>query len=112
MQVSVETEGDKQVIRLLDSRIDASAALDFKEVMRRTARESTRDIVLDMEQIDFIDSSGLGAIVATLKHLAPQKRLILAAVTPPVDRVFKLTRMDSIFAIFPTVQGAVDAPPA
>tara|TARA_R110002124_G_scaffold216499_2_gene382274 strand:+ start:752 stop:1090 length:339 start_codon:yes stop_codon:yes gene_type:complete len=107
MEVSVKTEGDICVVSVLDSRIDAAVALEFKETMRRTAQDSPPCIVLDLGQVNFIDSSGLGAIVATMKHLAPKQSLILAGMTPTVDKVFKLTRMDSVFVIFPTLDAAL-----
>lgn len=107
MEVSVKTEEDICVVRVLDRRIDAAVALEFKETMRRSAVGSPPQIVLDLGHVDFIDSSGLGAIVATMKHLAPERTLILAGMTPTVDKVFKLTRMDSVFPIFPTLDAAL-----
>ena len=56
-------------------------------------------VILDLSRVDFIDSSGLGAIVAVMKFLAPARKLELAALTPNVERVFHLTRMDSVFPI-------------
>jgi anti-sigma B factor antagonist len=108
MEVSVKTEEDICVVSVLHSRIDAAVALEFKETMRRSARDCSAHIVLDLGQVDFIDSSGLGAIVATMKHLAPARSLILAGMTPTVDKVFKLTRMDSVFSIFQTLEEALD----
>ena len=46
-------------------------------------------------------------IVATMKHLAPERSLVLAGLTGPVDRVFRLTRMDSVFSLYPTLDHAL-----
>lgn len=107
MEVSVKTEDDFCVVTVHDLRIDAAVALDFKETMRRAAQDSAPRIILNLCEVTFIDSSGLGAIVATMKFLAPERSLILAGMTPPVDKVFKLTRMDSVFAIHPTLADAL-----
>ncbi|OAN77145.1 anti-anti-sigma factor [Sulfitobacter sp. EhC04] len=107
MEVSVKTEADFCVVALREQRIDAAVALDFKDTMRQAAQDGDQNIILDLSEVTFIDSSGLGAIVATMKFLAPDRSLILAGMTAPVDRVFKLTRMDSVFAIFPTLGAAL-----
>ena len=109
MKLSTKTEGHMQVISVLDSRIDAAVALAFKDAMRTETGSGSKIVVLDLQQVHFIDSSGLGAIVATMKHLAPDRKLVLAGLTPAVDKVFKLTRMDTVFSLFATLQEAMEA---
>jgi anti-sigma B factor antagonist len=87
------------VIRVRDCRIDAAAAIRFKDRMRDLSGELLGRCILDLTRVDFIDSSGLGAIVTVMKFLAPTCRLELAAPTPMVDRVFRMTRMDEVFVI-------------
>ena len=74
---------------------------------RQATEGGTDTVVLDLHHVAFIDSSGLGAIVAAMKHLAPDRKLVLAGLTPTVEKVFKLTRMDSVFSVFPTIEGAL-----
>lgn len=93
----------------MDNRIDAAVALAFKDGMRATTNDGPETIVLDLRKVDFIDSSGLGAIVATMKHLAPSRKLVLAGLSPAVDKVFKLTRMDSVFSVFSSLDEALEA---
>lgn len=87
------------VIRVNADRIDAPAALQFKEDMRRLTASEDGRFVLDLARVDFIDSSGLGAVVASMKQLRPGQTLELAALQPIVAKVFRLTRMDTIFTI-------------
>ncbi len=56
-------------------------------------------VILDMSQVHFLDSSGLGAVVAVMKLLQPERKLELSGLTSTVEKVFRLTRMDSIFTI-------------
>jgi anti-sigma B factor antagonist len=109
MELSTRTEGQFLIVAVSDSRIDAAVALDFKEAMRQTTEEGPLTVVLNLSEVDFIDSSGLGAIVATMKHLAPERTLVLAGLTPAVDKVFKLTRMDSVFSLYPHMEEALAA---
>jgi anti-sigma B factor antagonist len=56
-------------------------------------------VILDLSAVTFIDSSGLGALVGALKQMPTGKRLELAGLTRDVAKVFRLTRMDTVFII-------------
>lgn len=107
MQLSTQAEDGALVVTVMAERIDADAALAFKEAMRKSADQAEENVVLDLGQVNFIDSSGLGALVGTMKHLAPERALLLAGMSPPVAKVFELTRMDSVFRLYPTPQDAL-----
>jgi anti-sigma B factor antagonist len=79
--------------------IDAAGALRFKEAMRAATTDGPDHVVLDLGQVRFVDSSGLGAIVAAMKQMGAGRRLDLAGLTPDVAKVFRLTRMDTVFVI-------------
>ncbi|MEH6830071.1 STAS domain-containing protein [Sulfitobacter sp.] len=107
MELTSSTEPGLQIVTVQEPRIDAAVALAFKDRMRDATDGGTDTVVLDLNHVHFIDSSGLGAIVAAMKNLAPDRKLILAGLTPTVDKVFRLTRMDSVFGVFPTVEAAL-----
>lgn len=111
MKLSAKTEGPVQIVTVMDERIDAAVALEFKETMRQVTQTAPASVILDLAGVTFIDSSGLGAIVATMKHLAPDRSLALSGLTGPVDRVFRLTRMDSVFNLYPTLAAALQHEP-
>lgn len=98
-----------RVVRVEEDRIDASVAIQFKDRMREMTKEAAGRCILDLGRVTFVDSSGLGAIVSVMKSLAPGCRLELAALTPLVDKVFRLTRMDTVFVIHPSLPGASSA---
>ncbi len=104
MELHAQESGGILVIRALQDRIDAAGAIRFKDMMRDLTRNSAAPrVVLDMSKVAFLDSSGLGAVVAVLKALQPDRTLELSALTPTVQKVFRLTRMDSIFTIHDAV---------
>jgi len=94
----LEAEG-ALVVRVCEPRIDAVNAIRFKDSLRDLTGKAPERVVLDMSGVDFVDSSGLGAVVASMKMLAPERRLELAELSDPVARVFRLTRMDKVFSI-------------
>ena len=96
-----------QIVTVNAARIDAAVAIRFKDNMRGMTEFGPERIVLDLSQVEFVDSSGLGAIVASMKQLNGSSKLDLAGLTPNVDKVFRLTRMDTIFAIHDSADAAI-----
>jgi len=108
MELTTERHGTAMVVRVTEARIDAVGAIQFKDAMRRATEGVETRVILDLSQVNFLDSSGLGAVVSAMKQLGPGRRLELAGLTPAVDKVFRLTRMDGIFSIHGSVAGALD----
>ena len=99
MRIETRPGPDALIAHVAEARIDAACAIQFKDAMREAAAGDEGRVVLDLSAVEFIDSSGLGAIVAVMKMLAPERKLDLAAPTPNVQRVLRLTRMDSVFTV-------------
>ena len=100
--ITIVQDGPVRGLKAVGPRIDAMAAIAFKSDLKDAAMGGPDRIVLDLSDVDFVDSSGLGAIVAAAKLIAPDRRLELAALRPNVAKVFELTRMDRIFTIHQT----------
>ncbi|MBV7396158.1 STAS domain-containing protein [Mameliella sediminis] len=109
MQLTTHHQAGVDIITVDANRIDAAVAIQFKDRMREVLGNEKPRYVLDLHQVEFIDSSGLGAIVAAMKLMPKDGKLELAGLSPAVDKVFRMTRMDSIFAIHPSVEAAASA---
>ena len=107
MSLTSTMHGQTQVITVNADRIDAAMAIRFKEEMRVETESAPDRVILDLTSVQFIDSSGLGAIVASMKQLGGNRRLELAGLTPVVVKVFRLTRMDTVFTLHPTLGDAI-----
>ena len=111
MELVAETRGDLLVVRAMENRIDAAGAIQFKDRMREITQHPAPRVLLDLSRVLFLDSSGLGAVVAVMKALGPDRRLELACLTPTVEKVLRLTRMDTVFIIHLVLPGGShDAP--
>jgi anti-sigma B factor antagonist len=108
MKLESRDADGSRIVTVLEDRIDAAVAIRFKDRMREQNAGAPQRVVLDLSHVSFIDSSGLGAIVATMKQMEGRS-LELAGLTPAVDKVFRLTRIDSIFTIHPCAQAAIAA---
>tara|TARA_R110000868_G_scaffold5134_6_gene31720 strand:+ start:1521 stop:1853 length:333 start_codon:yes stop_codon:yes gene_type:complete len=101
--------GDTLVVRLLEPRLDAYVAVKFRNRMREYQESGNNQFVLDLAEVDFIDSSGLGALVSVLKSTDSAGRLALCNLGESIVSMLRLTRMDQIFTIYSDVEQATGA---
>lgn len=111
MQLETEDRGEARLLRVREPRIDAAIAIQFKDALRNAAGETVPRVVLDLTEVKFLDSSGLGALVAAKKLIGAGRRFELAGLQENVARVFKLTRMDTVFTIHRDVEAAIGPAP-
>jgi anti-sigma B factor antagonist len=72
--------------------------------------ETANSVFLDLTDVPYIDSAGLGSLVTACVSCNKAKRqLILSGVQPRVQRVFHITGVDRLFLIFDNIQDALDA---
>jgi len=102
MQLTLSQDDTTTIVTPSGPRLDALHTLGFKESMRRVISETQGPLRLDMRFVDFLDSSGLGAIVSISRIMGQDRPLELAHLTPIVAKVFRLTKMDQIFTIHGT----------
>lgn len=99
MNLECQELGERTVVTVGADRLDAAVAEEFKARMIALAEAGSRRIVLDLSPVRFIDSSGLGAVVGVYKFVERRGSLELACPSPPVQKVFNLTRMNRVFVI-------------
>ena len=105
----VESEKTFDVLRVkpLEKRLDASISADFRGRVKEWIDEGNSRIILDLSSVEFMDSSGLGAIVSSLKAAKGVDFLVITGIRGAVERLFRLTRMDKVFRIFDSPEDAV-----
>jgi anti-sigma B factor antagonist len=110
MEFRVENHAGRPVaIATLNGRLDALNSRQFQKNFGRWLR-ATNHFVFDCSSLDFLDSSGLGAVVACLrKTLAAGGDLRLAALGPKVKMVLELTQAEQLFAVYPNLDEALFA---
>lgn len=91
-----------------DERLDAVVAPQLKETVKKLAEESKVKLVIDLEKTRFIDSSGCGALVASLRALLKNNGdMKIANPSPQAKTLFELTRLHRVFEIFDDLEGAI-----
>lgn len=99
----------QQVVYVDEPRLDASLAETLKSYLFEQIDDGATSLVVDLNEVRFMDSSGLGALVAALKKLGGSEGVTLAGAQPAVKDLFELTSMDKLFKIVPTVNDATGA---
>jgi len=107
MLIETEKNNDLLIVRVKEKRLDARVAPEFRETLQPLVEEGIKKIALNLEVTEFIDSSGLGAIVSVLKAMGSNGNIAISNSAGAVLQMFKLTRMDKIFSIFPSEEEAV-----
>jgi anti-sigma B factor antagonist len=97
--LSSETNGI--LVEHVDSRVlDASTARAFKDAIKPLLQQDAR-LVLDLSRVEFIDSTGLGALVSCLRQAhANGGEIKLTGLTKSARALFELVRMHRVFEIF------------
>jgi len=109
MEVQAEKAGDVAVVLLPGEALDASNAQEFKRDIAPVL-EANAKVVFDLSQLQFVDSSGCGALLSCLRKLnAEGGDLKLCGVPKPVRAVLELIRLDRILKIFDTREEAIGA---
>lgn len=110
--MDIKTEHTEGVVVLFvrEDRLDANNSEELKVEMRRLFESGVKDMVIDLKEILFIDSSGLGVLVSGYKNASTKHgSLKLSNLQSQVRSMFELTRLHRVFDIFTTVDDALQS---
>lgn len=110
MNIKTEQNGNVTVIFVHEERLDAHNSEELKLEMNRLFESGTKDLLVDLKEVRFIDSSGLGVLVSGFKNASTrQGTLKLSALQTQVKSMFELTRLHRVFDIYQTVDEALES---
>ncbi len=108
MHVRVTSHGDVAVLSFDAGEVlDSYVASDVKaQAFRRL--DGRTDLVIDLGNLEFVDSAGLGVLVGIYKRVNKRgRRVVVAGAQPYVSRVMKIIKLDQVFESFPDVPSAL-----
>lgn len=106
LTVSTRTVGEFTVVDV-SGEVDVVSAPTLRQLLNQAIVEGGTRLVVDLTQVPFLDSTGLGVLVGRLKVVRQQEgelRLVIAS--DRLLRNFKITGLDKVFPIFPTAKEA------
>lgn len=102
-----EVRDNSQIFRLA-GLLDAFSEPTFRKVVDKYVEEGPSSIILDMSQIDFIDSSGIGALVQVAKKVQQANGKLQLIANSRVMQTIKMVRLEQFFKIQPNVEAALE----
>ena len=108
LSLSTRTEGDRTIV-VVGGEIDVYTAPRLREKLVDLVADGKYHLVVDMERVDFLDSTGLGVLVGALKRVrsADDGDLRLVCTQPRIRKVFEVTGLTKVFSLFDSVDDAV-----
>ena len=101
-----EVKNNYQLFRLT-GLLDAISEATFRKVLSKCIDEGPKHVILDLSQIDFVDSSGLGALVQLVKKAQTLEGTLQIVSNPRVTQTVKLVRLEKFLSLQPSVDEAV-----
>jgi anti-sigma B factor antagonist len=109
MDITKKTKGDIVILQIL-GEIDLYNAPEIKDIISKLIEERCYNVVIDLEKVSYIDSSGIGALISSLSNLKKYHGgLKIINVYASVRKVFELTKLTSFFEIFDSEEEAIQS---
>ena len=107
MEIAKKEEGTVAVLSL-KGRLDLASGSQLKEEIRKLFERNLTSIHLNLAEVEFINSSGLGSLVSIMKEVRLVKgRLTLSNLASYVQEIFDITQLSHIFEIFQSEEEAL-----
>ncbi|MBS3734087.1 MAG: STAS domain-containing protein [Phycisphaerae bacterium] len=100
MDLSVTADGESRYIVSCPEKMEWDARLDLAAIVDEAITESAPRVILDLNNVSYINSAGLGAIFALRKRLvASDGRLVLARPAPAIQRLLRTVNVDKLIPV-------------
>ena len=107
MEIQSQQQGNVDILEF-QGRLDATGAKAAKSALKELTDANRARIVIDMSGVDFIDSTGIGALIGALrtaKGLGGD--VVVAGLLPATRAIFELTRLHRVFSILDDREAAI-----
>ncbi|HZT68004.1 MAG TPA: STAS domain-containing protein [Acidimicrobiales bacterium] len=95
----------------LGGDMDVFNAPRAREALIDMIQNRSSNVIVDLSEVDFLDSTGLGVLVGALKRAQQHGGTMRLVVTrPQVRKLFSVTGLDQVFGLYDDVEAALDAP--
>jgi anti-sigma B factor antagonist len=110
MKYTIDKQDKYTLLRLHEEKMDSSIAPSLKSEMVTLHAEGTRNIILDLSEVKYTDSSGLSALLVGNRIFQEEGGIfILACLSDHTMKLIKISQLDSVLNILPSVEESIDA---
>jgi anti-sigma B factor antagonist len=91
--------------------VDLFTGPEFKQRVMASIAAGSENVIVDLTRTTFIDSSSLGVLIGAQRRLKSRGgRLVVACDVEPILKTFRITGLDSVFTLAPSVDAALEGP--
>ena len=102
------TQHDRWTVLAVSGEVDVATAPRLREQLVQLVNQGSHHLVVDLDAVDFLDSTGLGVLVGALKRVRMQDgELTLVCTQPRIVKVFDITGLSKVFTLHESVDAAV-----
>jgi anti-sigma B factor antagonist len=99
MEITVDKDSNRIIFKL-DGSLDIYTSLDLKIALEKHIDGNTANVIIDMEKLTYIDSSGIGILIKSLNFVqGHNSKLYIANLKPVIEKVFKVSGLTAYFEI-------------
>ncbi|TAE00909.1 MAG: anti-sigma factor antagonist [Bacteroidetes bacterium] len=110
MKYTIDKHEKYSIISLEDSKLDSSIAPNVKSEFITLFQSGTKNLILDLTKVKYVDSSGLSSILVANRLSSEVKGyLVLVGTTDHVLKLITISKLDSVLNLIPTIEEAIDA---
>lgn len=110
MKYTIDKQEKYSLLRLHEEKLDSSVAPSLKSELITLHAEGIRNIILDLSEVKYTDSSGLSALLVGNRILQEDRGVfVLASLSDHTSKLIKISQLDSVLTIVPSIEEAVDA---
>jgi anti-sigma B factor antagonist len=109
MKYTVDKNERYAVFTLQEGNLNSLIAPQLKSELVILSNEGVRNLIFDLSQVEFVDSSGLSAILTGHRLWQDDGLFILSGIqSPNIKRLIEISRLESVLTIIPTLQESID----
>lgn len=106
LEIAID-RSDEGCVLTLSGEVDLYTAPNLKQAIVDIVDDGCTSLVLDLEQVSFIDSSGLGVLISGLRRVKEHGgTLRLVCTKDSILKIFRITGLDKVFPVFATADEA------
>lgn len=110
MNIKLEENNGNTLVQVREERLDANNSEFLKQELGKLFEEGKKGVVVDLKDVRFIDSSGLGALVSGFKNASSRQAVLkLSGLQSQVKSMFELTRLHRVFDIYANADEALES---
>jgi anti-sigma B factor antagonist len=110
MNYTIEQRDNIVIFTVKNTNLDSSVSAQFKAEILIVAQPTIKGLIIELSNVEYVDSSGLGAILLAHRQLSDHGiPVLLIAVQPTVKKMLSISHLEQIFEFFDSVDEAVES---